>query len=299
VSCHHNHTEDIIGIGEKKLLIAIVLNVGLTFVQIAGGVVSGSLALIADALHNFGDAASLVVAYVAIKIGKRPADEFKHFGYKRAETVGALINLTTLVIVGIYLIYQAGERFINPQEISGWTVVWVAFVAFLVDAFTAALTFKESSKSMNIKAVYLHNLTDALASVGVMITGALILIFGWVWTDAAMTLVIAGYVLWQGFKHMPEVINVLMEGAPDGVDIEEIINAMEAVPGVENVHEVYIWRLNEHRNAMEAHVVLEDLKQMEDIKRKLKTLLIGTFQIERSTLEFEWGHENRGLWHEE
>lgn len=301
MACNHTHhaAGSMAGLGEKKLLIAIILNIGLTFVQIGGGIFSGSLALIADALHNFGDAASLVVAYIAIKIGQRPADKHKNFGYKRAETVAALINLTTLVIVGVYLVYQAGERFMNPQEISGWTVVWVAAFAFVVDAFTALLTRKESSKSMNIRAVYLHNLTDALASIGVMITGALILIYGWVWTDAAMTLLIAGYVLWQGFKNMPDVIHVLMEGAPENLDMEEITRAMMAVKGVKDVHEVYAWRLDEHRNALEAHVVLENIKEMEAVKRRLKTLLIGTFKIERSTLEFEWGEENKGLWHEE
>ncbi len=284
---HGHHHGDPSEIGERRLWWAVSANILLTVAQVIGGILSGSLSLVADALHNFSDAASLLIALVAIRIGRKPPDQFKTFGYKRAETVAALINLTTLIIIGLYLCYEAIMRFITPEPVAGWTVVIVAGIALAVDVFTALLTYSQSKTSMNIKAAFLHNVTDALASVGVIITGTLILLYGWVWTDAAMTLIISGYVLWQGFTQIPKVIHLLMEGAPEGLSLEDIRSAMEKVDGVRNVHHVHVWQLDEHRNALEAHVVLSESAEMDDLKNRLKKILHDRFEIEHSTLEFE------------
>ena len=285
---HSHHHGDPSQIGERRLWWAVSANILLTVAQVIGGILSGSLSLVADALHNFSDAASLLIALVAIRIGRKPPDQFKTFGYKRAETVAALINLTTLIIIGLYLCYEAIKRFITPEPVAGWTVVIVAGIALAVDVFTALLTYRQSKTSMNIKAAFLHNVTDAMASVGVIITGTLILLYGWVWTDAAMTLIISGYVLWQGFTQIPKVIHLLMEGAPDGLSLEDIRSSMEKVDGVNNVHHVHVWQLDEHRNALEAHVVLEESIDMDTLKIRLKQLLHDQFEIEHSTLEFEY-----------
>lgn len=285
---HGHHHGDPSEIGERRLWWAVSANILLTVAQVIGGILSGSLSLVADALHNFSDAASLLIALVAIRIGRKPPDQFKTFGYKRAETVAALINLTTLIIIGLYLCYEAILRFITPEPVAGWTVVIVAGIALVVDVFTALLTYSQSKTSMNIKAAFLHNVTDALASVGVIITGTLILLYGWVWTDAAMTLIISGYVLWQGFTQIPKVIHLLMEGTPEGLSLEAVTSAMEAVDGVNNVHHVHVWQLDEHRNALEAHVVLEESIDMDTLKIRLKKLLHDQFEIEHSTLEFEY-----------
>ena len=284
---HHHHHVDPSTMSEKKLWWAVGANVLLTLAQVVGGLISGSLSLIADALHNFSDAASLFIALIAIRIGRKPADQFKTFGYKRAETIAALINLTTLLIIGVYLSYEAVMRFITPEPISGWIVVAVAGIALAVDLFTAYLTYRESKTSMNMRAAFLHNLTDALASVGVILSGALILLYGWVWTDAVMTLIISVYVLWHGFQEMPKVIHLLMEGTPEGIEIKDVIIQMEQQTGVEDVHHVHIWQLDEHRNALEAHVVLKDIAAMDEVKLALKELLKEKFKIKHSTLEFE------------
>ena len=274
-------------IGEKRLWWAVGANLLLTVAQVIGGLISGSLSLIADALHNFSDAASLLIALVAIRIGRRPPDEFKTFGYKRAETVAALINLTTLIIIGVYLCYEAIMRFITPEPIAGWTIVIVAGIALVVDVFTALLTYSQSKSSMNIRAAFLHNVTDALASVGVIIAGTLILLYGWIWTDAAMTLVIAGYVLYQGLTEIPKVIHLLMEGTPEGIEINTVITAIEDIEGVKDAHHVHIWQLDEQRNALECHIVLDDGVEMDSLKVRLKKMLHDKFEIEHSTLEFE------------
>lgn len=272
---------------EKRLSLAIGANIILTLVQIIGGLASGSLSLIADALHNFSDAASLLIALVAVKIGRRPADKIKTFGYKRAETIAALVNLTTLIIIGLYLIIEAVTRFFSPEPIEGWTVIIVAGIALSVDLYTAALTWKGAKTSMNMKAAFLHNITDALASVGVIIAGTLILLYGWVWVDTAMTLLIAGYVLYHGFTEMPRVIHLLMDGVPDDINIDHVITAMEETDHVINVHHVHIRRLDEQRNALEAHVVLPGEANIDDVKTALKTLLKEKFSIHHATLEFE------------
>ena len=283
----HHHHGDPSEIGERRLWWAVGANILLTLAQVIGGIISGSLSLIADALHNFSDAASLLIALVAISIGRKPPDQFKTFGYKRAETIAALINLTTLIIIGLYLCYEAILRFITPEPIAGWTIVIVASIALVVDIFTALLTYSQSKNSMNMRAAFLHNLTDAFASVGVIIAGTLILLYGWIWTDAAMTLLIAGYVLYQGFTEMPKAIHLLMEGTPKNIVINEVISSMEAIEGVNNAHHIHIWQLDEQRNALEAHVVLKDVGDMNALKIKLKSMLHDQFDIEHSTLEFE------------
>jgi cobalt-zinc-cadmium efflux system protein len=287
---HHHHHDDLSEIGERRLWWAVGANILLTLAQVIGGIISGSLSLIADALHNFSDAASLLIALIAIRIGRKPPDQFKTFGYKRAETIAALINLTTLIIIGLYLCYEAIMRFITPEPIAGWTIVIVAGIALVVDIFTALLTYSQSKSSMNMRAAFLHNLTDALASVGVIIAGTLILLYGWVWTDAAMTLLIAGYVLYHGLHEIPKVIHLLMEGTPEGIAIEDVISGMETQGGVKNVHHVHIWQLDEQRNALEAHVVIDDQGRMDEIKREIKQILKDRFNIDHSTLEFE--HQN-------
>ncbi len=283
---HHHHADDM---SERKLLWAVGANMALTCAQVIGGMLSGSLSLIADALHNFSDAASLLIALIAIRIGKKPPDKHKTFGYKRAETVAALINLTSLVLIGVYLCYEAVTRFFSPEPVQGWLVIAVAGIALVVDLFTAWLTYKQSKHSMNMRAAFLHNMTDALASVGVIISGALILQFGWVWTDAAMTLLISAYVLWHGFSEMPKVIHLLMEGAPQHISMAEVIAAMEQVSGVENVHHVHLWQPDESRIALEAHMVvrMRNLSEIELIKSDVKRVLREQFSITHSTLEIE------------
>ena len=284
---NHHHHIDPSETGERRLWWAVVANILLTLAQVIGGLISGSLSLVADALHNFSDAASLLIALVAVRIGRKPPDQLKTFGYKRAETIAALINLNTLIIIGLYLCYEAVLRFLSPEPVAGWTVVIVAGVALVVDVITALLTYSQSKNSMNIKAAFLHNVTDALASVGVIITGTLILLYGWVWTDAAMTLIISGYVLWQGFTQIPKVIHLLMEGAPEGINIEDVMVSMKQADGVSDIHHVHVWQLDEQRNALEAHVVLTEGVDMDDLKSRLKSILHDKYGIEHSTLEFE------------
>jgi cobalt-zinc-cadmium efflux system protein len=279
--------------GDRRLLTAIAINMLLTLAQVIGGIISGSLALIADALHNFSDAASLLIAWVARRIGRQLPDRFKTFGYKRAEVIAALINLVTLVLVGLYLIYEGLWRLFEPQVIEGWVVIIVASIALVIDIATATLTFTLSKQSINIRAAFLHNVSDALASAGVIVAGTLILLYGWYWTDTLLTLLIAGYVLYQAATLLPKTIHILMEGTPEGITIKEVINSMEGVEGVSNVHHLHLWQIDEHKNALEAHVVISHFSKTEQIKMALKAELERQFSITHSTLEFEINHCNK------
>ena len=287
-SGHHHSIDE--SIGDRRLGLAIVVNIVLTIAQMVGGIVSGSLSLIADALHNFSDAASLLIAWVARKVGRQPADHYRTFGYKRAEVIATLINLVTLVLIGLFLIYQALWRIYEPQIIEGWTVVVVAAIALVIDVVTAALTYSMSKNSMNIRAAFLHNVSDALASVGVIIAGSMILLYNWYWSDTLLTIIIAGYVLYQATTLLPKTIHILMQGTPEGVSIEAVISAMENVTGVSNVHHVHIWQLDEHHNALEAHVVIAGFDQIAVVKAEVKKVLTQNFAIGHSTLEFEEEH---------
>jgi len=290
---HDHHHHDLDRMGDRRLLTAIAINMLLTLAQVIGGIISGSLALIADALHNFSDAASLLIAWVARKIGRQLPDHFKTFGYKRAEVIAALINLVTLVLVGLYLIYEGLWRLFEPQVIEGWVVIVVASIALVIDIATATLTFSLSKQSINIRAAFLHNVSDALASAGVIIAGTLILLYGWYWTDTLLTLLIAGYVLYQAATLLPKTIHILMEGTPEGITIKEVINSMESIEGVSNVHHLHLWQIDEHKNALEAHVVISHFSKTEQIKMALKAELGQQFSITHSTLEFEINHCNK------
>src|SRR6056297_4287265 len=189
----HGHANIDPNSGDRRVSIAIWANGLLTVAQIVGGILSGSLALIADALHNFSDMASLVIAFFARKIARRPADKRMTFGYGRVEIVAALINYTTLILIGLYLIYEGGMRMVDPPEVQGWTVVILGAIALAVDSLTAWLTWSMQKGSVNIRALFLHNLSDALASVAVIVGGSLIILYDLRWIDPAITIGIALY----------------------------------------------------------------------------------------------------------
>jgi len=285
---HDHHHHDIEGMADRRLGWAIAINVLLTAGQIAGGIVSGSLALVADALHNLGDAAALAIAWLARRIARRPPDHLKTFGYRRAEVVATLINLTTLAVLGLYLAHESVWRLWEPRVIDGGMVVAVAAVALVVDAATALLTHAMSRQSMNLRAAFLHNLSDALASAAVIASGVMIMRHGWFWSDSVLTLLIAGYVLYQAFSLLPGCVHILMQGAPEGVDIDEVARAMAEIGGVDGVHHLHLWRLDERESALEAHVEVHGAEGGEQIKREIKALLAERFAIRHVTLELEW-----------
>ncbi len=285
----HDHGHIDAKSGDWRISLAIWANGLLTVAQVAGGIVSGSLALIADALHNFSDMASLVIAFGARKIARRPADARMTFGYGRVEIVAALINYTTLIVIGLYLIYEGAMRFVDPVEVGGWTVVILGGVALVIDALTAGLTYSMQKGSVNIRALFVHNLSDALASVAVIVGGALILLYDVTWVDPAITLGIAAYILYLAFTEIGGPIRTLMLGSPPEMDNDAVVDAVRGVEGVADVHHVHLWQMEEHAAALDTHVVVEEAAwdRLEDVKHAIKARLKDEFDIDHSTLEFE------------
>lgn len=281
---HHHETE---AMSDSRLVAAVAVNVLLTLAQIIGGIVSGSLSLIADALHNLNDAASLALALFARKVGRKPADKLMTFGYGQAEVIAALINLTTLIIVGLYLVYEAILRFIDPKPVEGWIIVIVAGVALVIDVATALMVRVGAKHSVNIKAAFLHNVSDALASVGVIVAGTLILLYDLYVADLIVTLIIAAYVLYQGFSLLPRTIRLLMHATPDGLEFDRVVEAIRGVEGVRGVHHVHIWNLGEHARALEAHVEPHgtSLSDFAAAKVRIRTMLARDFKVKHATLE--------------
>lgn len=285
MSANHDHgTEQM---SDARLVWAVIVNVGLTVAQIIGGVLSGSLALIADALHNFSDAASLGIALFARKLGRRAPDRLMTFGYAKAELVAALINLTSLLIIGFYLLVEALNRFVDPQPVEGWTVIIVAGIALVVDIVTAVLVYKGTKNSLNMKAAFLHNVSDALASIGVIIAGVLIIMYDLYVADLIITAIIAGYVIYQGISLFPQTVRYLMDAVPDDLEFADIKAEIDRTEGVKSLHHIHIWSLSEHKRALEAHIVPEDhsLDQFEAVKSELRTKLKDRFHIEHATFE--------------
>lgn len=284
---HHHHIDP--DAGDSRVLWAVIVNLGLTVAQIIGGVLSGSLALIADAIHNLSDAISLAIAFFARKVARRPADANMTFGYGRAEIVAALVNYTTLIVIGLYLAFEAVQRLFNPADVDGWLVVIIAGVALIVDLATALLTFTLSKSSMNIRAAFLHNVADALGSIAVIIAGTLILLYDWRLVDPLITLLIAAYILWTSFSEIGPAIRILMLGSPPNIDPEKVVARVRALEGVADIHHVHLWQMQEHENALEAHIVIEkgQWAHADAIKQAIKSMLTADFTIPHSTLELE------------
>lgn len=280
---HHHHADD------GRLGLAVAVNLLLTVAQAVAGVLSGSLALVADALHNLSDAVSLLVALAARRIARRPADAAMTFGYTRIESVAALASLTALIVVALWLAGEAVGRIVDPVPVEGWPVVALAGLALVIDLITAALTFRGAKDSANIRAAFLHNLADAASSVGVMVAGAAILIWDWRLIDPLVSLAISAAILWFAGHEIASVARVLMLGAPPAPGLAEVVEDLAAQPGVEGVHRANLWLRDEHKTAFQGHVVIaaDRWDEGDAIKAGLRRRLADRFGIGHCTLEIE------------
>ncbi len=295
----HQHLHLDPSAGDRRVSLAIWANGLLTLAQVLGGILSGSLALIADALHNLSDMAALIIAFAARKIARRPADTRMTFGYGRVEVVAALINYTTLILLSLYLLYEGVLRWIDPSPVAGWAVVIIGCIALAVDAFTAALTWAMQRGNVNIRALFLHNLSDAFASVAVVAGGTLILLYDLYWVDPVITLGIAVYILYLAAREIGDPVRTLMLGSPVGINGDDIIERLLGIDGVEELHHVHLWQMQENQPALDTHVVLSKTgwPAIEQIKAQIKSRLAEEFGIEHSTLEFE--HADHSVCHDD
>ncbi len=279
---HHHHGE----ISEKTvkyLLISFIINMLLSVVEIVGGIIAGSVSLIGDALHNTSDAFSILIAVIAFKIGRKKADHKYTYGFKRAEIIGGFVNLILLFISGVYLIVEGIGRLISPEPIEGGIIIWVSVLALIIDAATAKLSHHGSEHNTNMRMVFLHNLADALGSVGVIISGLFVVCLNIYWIDGLVALMIAAYMIYQSVLSFPKVVNILMNAAPDGLDLAAVEKALLKIDGVRDVHHLHVWSVNENDVSLECHIVADNLELVQTAAK----LLNKEFGITHCNIQIE------------
>lgn len=284
----HRHRRPV---NEKNLLVATFLNTVIALVELAGGILSGSLALFSDALHNLSDAFSTFIAYMATLIGKREANPKRTFGYKRIEILAALTNAVILIVISVFLLKEAWQRWNNPEPIDSRIMLVVAMIGLLANVYALILLKRDAGKSINVKAAYIHLIGDSLSSVVVILGAVSMALFDIYWVDPLITVLISLYIIRSGFMILKESVNILMQSAPDHLDLPAIKNQVEQIPQVLNIHHIHAWMLTDREIHVEAHVELNSdlaLSEVKNIQRDIELLLKESFSVHHVTLQFEY-----------
>lgn len=280
---HHHHHNEVTQKSVKLLILSFAINMLLSVAEIIGGIISGSVSLIGDALHNTSDAFSILIAVIAFKIGNKKASAKYTYGFKRAEIIGGFVNLILLFISGCYLLVEGIERLINPQQIDGLLIIWISVLALIIDALTAKISHHDAHHNSNMKMVFIHNLADAFGSIGVIISGLCIIWFDLYRVDGIMALIIAFYMIFQSVVSFPQIVNILMNAVPDNIDIEQVKNSLLAIKNIKNVHHLHLWCISEHNVAIECHIESDN----NDIIVEATQLLKDKFGITHCNFQVE------------
>lgn len=290
----HNHSHPTLS--GKRLLFSIVLNIIITVAQVIGGFISGSLALISDAVHNLSDVISLIISYVAnLLTNKKKQTLHQTFGYKRAEIIAAFFNSATLIVIAVFLAFEAIKRFNNPQEIESNLVIWLALIAILGNGLSVLLLKNDAEHNLNMKSAYLHLITDLLTSVAVLIGGLLMKYYQIYWIDALLTVLISIYLLYMSWEIFIDSLKILMLFAPKHLDIENIQKEIISINAIKNIHHVHIWQLNDHNIHFEAHIEFnKDIKlsDFDKICNQVEKILLDKFHINHSNLQPEFDRDD-------
>jgi len=289
---NHDHSHAHTDLKGRNLIISIFLNILITISQVIGGLISGSLSLLSDALHNFSDVLSLIISYGATILSKKKASSNKTFGYKRAEIIAAFVNAATLIIIAVILIIEAIERFMAPKVVESDLVIWLSLLGIAANGFSVLLLKKDAERNMNMKSAYLHLFTDMMASVAVLIGGLLMKFYQMYWVDPALTLLIALYLIYMGFDLLKESTKVLMLFTPNTIHVQKIVETISNIDFIKNVHHVHIWQLNEDEVHLEAHIdFLKDIKisEFDIILDKIEEEMHHKFGINHVNIQPEFG----------
>ncbi len=288
---HHHHE-----VSGKNLFITILLNVVITLSQIAGGIFSGSLSLLSDAMHNFSDVLALVVAWVAHRIASRPGSERYTFGFRRAEIIAALFNASVLMGIALFLIIEAVHKFVHPEPIRSTWVIGLGLLSIVLNAASVLLIKEDAHGNMNIKAAYLHLLTDVMTSVAVVVGGLLMFYWHIFWVDPLVSLLIAVYLMYASYDIIKDSVAILMQFAPEGLDLQTLAEAVQKISGIDNIHHIHIWRLNDHDIFLEAHVDFKSNLRLNEVTHtieRIEKMLQKEFGIAHVTLQPEYRRGDR------
>ncbi len=282
---HHHHPSTL----GSRLLLAMLINLFIPAVQIAGGILAGSVALISDAVHNLSDFAALVIAYAADKAGRKGPTLRHTFGLQRLEILAAVVNAGLLGAASVYIAVEALKRLAHPTVVAVDLVAGLALVGIVGNGLSAWLLYRDSSHNLNARGAFLHMLGDMLTSVAVLVGALVMRFFELPWLDPALSLAIVVYIVWNAAALLKEAVHVLMNGTPSGLDLEALRDEMEAMEGVQGLHHLHAWSLGNGTLALTGHVVVPDqmVSATESLAAAIEAMLSEKFGIDHPVLQFE------------
>ncbi len=283
---HHHHE-----VSGTRLLITIILNIIITLSQIVGGIFSGSLALLSDALHNFSDVMALLISYITNRMAGRAPTHTQTFGFKRAEILAALFNASVLIGIGLFLIIEALQKFVHPEPVGSTIVIALAVLSIVLNAASVLLIKDDAHHNINIRSAYLHLLTDVMTSVAVLLGGIAMYYYELFWIDPLISISIALYLIYAAYGILKDATMILMQFTPSHIDIAKIEEAVCKHPALHNIHHIHLWQLNDNETFFEAHIDFQEDLSLEkvtqicnDIEHTIKT----NFHITHVTLQSEY-----------
>jgi cobalt-zinc-cadmium efflux system protein len=292
----HDHISQNSNKSNLRIVITIILNFMICLVEVVGGLLSGSLALLADALHNFSDGMAILISYLARRIGLCSPDLKMTFGYKRAEILAALLNSSVIIVIAFFLFREAYIRFRDPREMTIPLMIGVGGFGFIADLVSVYLLYPETHQSLNIRSAYLHLLSDTLSSLAVIFAGIMIYFYRFYFIDSILTIIIAIVILIQGYQVLKQSILILMERVPANINIEHLKRKIESIPQVHNLHHIHVWQIDEKKVLFEGHIILnQDMKitEADKIRQQVGKILEQDFHIFHPTIQLEFGYCNQ------
>jgi len=284
---HHGHSHHH-GAG-RTLIWSLALTLGFVLVQIFAGLRANSLALLSDAGHNFTDALALGLAAFGFYFAAKPADESKTYGYQRAGVLAAFVNALSLVVLSVFIFWESYQRLLTPTQVEESTMIWVASAGLVVNVAIMLGLQRQKEHDLNIRAAWLHMLGDALGSVAIIVGAILIHYTGWQRVDPILSIIIGALIVWTARQVIKESLNILLEGLPQGLKLNDVMNSMRSVEGVVDVHDLHIWTLGSSDHALSCHVLIEDMPSSASacILVRINGLLNDRFHIHHTTVQFE------------
>ena len=293
----HVHFGDITGQTTRRLMISLSLTAIFVLVEVIAGIIGNSLALLTDAAHNFTDVIALGLSWYALRIASKPANAGQTFGYHRVGILVALVNSTTLIMIAFGIFYEAGHRFISPPEVDSTILIGVGTVAFIINIVTAMLVKHGSEHDLNLRSAFLHLMGDVLSTLGAVVAGILILFTKWNWLDPLVSVLIGIFILWNAWTILKQSIHILLESTPKNVDMENLLEDIQSVNGVIDVHDLHVWSINESLRMLSAHVATDDIPISSSlvIQQNINELLGHKYDIQHTTLQMECEGCENGL----
>ena len=283
----HAHNHSAAGKNKKRLAIVLALTTAYLVAEVIGGLVTHSLALLADAGHMLTDVAGLAFALLAIRFAERPATPERTYGYYRIEILAALVNAVVLIGISLYILYEAYERFRNPPEVQSGGMLAVALVGLVVNIAGIYLLKSASEESLNMKGAYFEVLSDMLTSIGVIAAGIIMLTTGWYYADPIISAGIGVFILPRTWMLLRDAVGVLLEGTPHDVNLAALRESIQTVEGVADVHDLHVWSLTSGMNAMSVHAVLADHSLHDEVLAAVQKKVTSEFKIAHATVQVE------------